>query len=300
MKYGKYLVGGIALAMLAATPAYAQEGGSDLKYAVTAELGYGNRQAEAEEANEWGTSVFSADLSGAILWRGFSGQIDYVYEDFSTDGEGLADDDDLPKTNSAAGVHLSYRDPSLFLVGAFYGYGWTDMAVTTPAYEVSFYGIEGQYYTDNITLYAQIGWGDNEAGDDTEEEGFVDGTFYRAAVRWFPNDNMSFQASLGYGETDSYIDGFPGVSPDAGEFRDWGMKWQMRLQDSLPLYITAGYRGSHFDATTEDDMAQEQVFGLGLKIVFGPSSLKDNDRNGANLDLPMFIVRGNGFAEVID
>ena len=69
---------------------------------------------------------------------------------------------------------------------------------------------------------------------------------------------------------------------------------------SYPVYGTLGYRGANYDATTENDHATEHVFKAGIKILFGANTLKQNDRYGATLDLPMLPVRANGLTENID
>jgi hypothetical protein len=100
-----------------------------------------------------------------------------------------------------------------------------------------------------------------------------------------------------YAEAKPYIDG-----DDNGKFWSWGASFERKLFDlhRHPVYWSLSYRGSEFDATTEDDILTEHVFKVGLKVLFGATDLKQNDRYGATLDLPMLPVRANGFTELID
>ncbi len=299
MKYGKYLVGGIALAMLAATPVYAQEGGSEPVFAIVGDVWAGVRILnDGDDGDgERGSTELGIDVKASIpIYAGFTGQLDARYESYDSDSDAVSGEDDMPESLTNLGVHLSYRDPSTFLVGLFYGYGMVPLVDNPPDYEVNYYGIEGQYYLENVTLYGQYAMVDSTQDDPSEVEGYHDGWLVRVAVRWFPSDDTRLGAEMSYGETDTYVD-----SSDPGEFRAWGINGRTRIAASVPLYLTGDYRNGMFDATEgEDDGMNESVFMLGISYQFGPGTLKSNDRRGATLDLPVFATRAHGFAEILD
>ena len=75
-----------------------------------------------------------------------------------------------------------------------------------------------------------------------------------------------------------------------------GAEGQVYLDD-YPVYATAAYRGGYYDATTQGDNGDEHMFMAGVNILFGPSTLKDNDRLGAALDLPRLPARAAPWGE---
>ncbi len=154
-------------------------------------------------------------------------------------------------------------------------------------------GGEVQAYLDDFTLYGQGGYADFQVDD--SPEGFVEGWFVRGVGRWFITPDMMVEAEVSYGETDTFIDG-----NDAGEFWNWGVKGKMRISSSMPIYGVLAYRGGDYDATTEGDDGDEHVVLVGVSILFGPTTLKQNDRRGATLDMPLLPGRAAAWTEGLD
>lgn len=253
----------------------------------------GNRDLDSTDEGTGHTFELSSTSAYNIpIWNSFSIQIDGVGE-YYTGLNGHAD----VKNNSAVGLHLSYRDPGRGLIGIFGGYAWSKLKSGHDAdkYEMAMIGAEAQAYLGNLTLYAQAGYGNNTKG--ASGEGFNEGWFVRGVGRYFFTPNTKLEAEISYAEADPYIDG-----NDKGKFTGWGVSLDHKLFDvrSYPVYGTLGYRGAYYDATTEGDHATEHVFKAGIKVLFGANSLKQNDRYGATLDLPMLPVRANSLTENID
>ena len=200
-----------------------------------------------------------------------------------------------PEAAYAAGGHLSYRDPHSFLVGIFgaasNGSNETDEEPADVGFIV---GGEFQIYLDNLTLYAQGGYGDAQI-DPGEPEGFVEGWFVRGVGRYFMDPDTMIEAEVSYGETDQYVDG-----DDKGEIWNWGIKYKQRVAEEMPLYGFVAYRGGHYDATTEDDDGTEHAVLAGISFQWGATTLLQNDRYGANLDMPMLPARASAWAEALD
>jgi hypothetical protein len=254
------------------------------------QISLGNR--DLDSSDEGTGQTIELNSTGAYnipFWNSFSAQISSVGEyNFQLNGS-----DDV-KRNNAVGLHLSYRNPNKGLIGMFGGYGWSKTK-SNDKYEMAMIGAEAQAYLGNLTLYAQAGYGNNTKGD--TGEGFNEGWFARGVGRYFFTPDTKLEAEISYAEADPYLDGNA-----KGKFTGWGVSLDHKLFNvrSYPVYGTLGYRGAYYDGTTEGDHATEHVFKAGIKILFGANTLKQNDRYGATLDLPMLPVRANGLTENID
>jgi len=98
-----------------------------------------------------------------------------------------------------------------------------------------------------------------------------------------------------YGEANDYVD-----DSDDGEFWNWGVKAKFKLWDDMPFYATLDYQGGYYDATTEDDTVETHALLAGISFQFGPATLKDNDRYGATLDMPLLPSRAASIEETLD
>jgi hypothetical protein len=256
-------------------------------------LSLGNRDLDStDEGTGQTVELNSTGAYNIPFWNSFSAQISSAGEYYFQ----LNDHADT-KRNNAVGLHLSYRIPSKGLIGIFGAHAWSKLKSghDVDKYEMAMVGAEAQAYLGNLTLYGQAGYGNNTKGD--PGEGFNEGWFVRGVARYFLRPDTKLEAEFSYAEADPYIDG-----NDKGEFTGWGASLDHKLFDvrSYPVYATLGYRGAYYDATTENDHATEHVFKAGIKVMFGASTLQQNDRYGATLDLPMLPVRANSLAENID
>lgn len=219
----------------------------------------------------------------------FSAQLDLQVEKYFD-----TSDEYNPLGSAMTGGHLSYRDPDLFLLGVFGGAAMPSMQGQPSPSRIGWIGgVEGQLYLNDFTLYGQGGYGDIRVDDDPE--GFVKGWFVRGVGRYFFMDDYMLQGDVSYGETKKFIDG-----DDKGKFWNWSVKAVGRLMDTMPLYGTLEYRGGHYDSTTEGDKGGDHAVLVGLSIRLGTATLKENDRYGATLDLPMLPVRAASWVEALD
>jgi len=214
-------------------------------------------------------------------------QLDAERETYNQSG------DDVAQSSSAIGFHASYKIQDTGLVGLFYARGIAE-SEDSENEDGWLTGLEGQYYFgDEFTLYGQAGVGRIRVDD---HEGFLeDGRFGKIALRYFPLEDTMIEFTVAKAAVNAYIDG-----NDDGKFISYGLKAETRLIDSMPLYGVATYRVSRFDATTEDDLTKDTALMLGVSYRFGVSSLRDNDRNGVTLDMPMQPIRAAGFTEGLD
>ena len=182
--------------------------------------------------------------------------------------------------------HVSYRDPNMFLIGLFGGLGEVYIDGDDDA-DMAFAGVEGQYYWNDLTLYLQGGWLDGDDPDNSDV--FHDAWFIRGEGRYFWGDNTMFSAQLAYanGEQDS------GSGYDMDVW-GWGVRAEHQFDQfhQFPVGVFAAYEGGHYDngccGPGDRGRYTEHVFLAGGKFVFGPPSLKQNDRGGATLNLPRF------------
>lgn len=264
-----------------------------LVFAALGELSGGYRHADSTDyVNLSGGMLSGAARASIPVMDRFSVQLDGDLEVYLA-GDGQSWE---PLGLWLAGGHASWRDPSRGLIGVFgaAGYGLQTGFDNSRDYEIGYMlGAEGQVYFNDITLYGQAGYGNFES--DNEPEGFIEGWFLRGVGRWFPSDDSLLEAELSYGHTRQFVDGV-----DDGEIWNWGLQGVMRVSEALPLYATAGYRGGHYDATTAGDDGSEHMVMVGVNVLFGANSLKDNDRLGATLDLPRLPARSAPWGEGLD
>lgn len=231
-----------------------------------------------------------------------------VSAQFDAQGEFNFDNQDYaPRGGYMLGGHLSYRDPSHFLIGGFAGFGQAAYNDETDfdgfGYVV---GAEGQVYVDRLTLYGQAGVGDfkvDNSGSDVAE-GFINGWFARGVARYFFTDDFYAEGEYAYGYTNCYIDNDCAPDEDAGIFHNWGAKAVFRLPHTdMPAYMTLAYQGGSYYATDDEDTGIEHAFRVGLKVLLGKGgnpTLFANDRYGATLDMPMLPVRAASWTEALD
>lgn len=198
------------------------------------------------------------------------------------------------KENAAYTLHASYRNPQTGLVGIYGGQSRSTLN-HYDLYQMDYWGVEGQWYLSDATVYLQLAQGD-QTDSDGEKEGFVSGANGRAAFRYFINDDFMIQPSYEVGHSDKFID-----SEDEGSFNIRQISAEMRLMKSLPLYGKVMFSESEYDSKRgENDSLDEVVYGVGVNYYFGVTSLKHNDRYGATLETPMLPTRANAFAEIVD
>ncbi len=209
----------------------------------------------------------------------FSVQLDAFAERNNVD----TDDDGATRIHGFGG-HLSFRDPTMGLIGVFGGIGRADASDDE---KVRWAGVEGQYYFDNITLYGQLGWMESNSDHDALD---FDHLFARGVARYFLNDDMLLEGELAY--TQGTIHG------EDMDLLGWGAKFKFGLFDT-PLYMSVGYRGTHGDENNGEE-ATEHLGFVGLSIPFGTHTLMEKDRLGATLDTPTFQTRAANWTSALD
>jgi hypothetical protein len=191
-----------------------------------------------------------------------------------------------PRYSYLGAAHLSWRDPSSFLLGMFGGAATVDNAgIDTFAH---FVGGEAQFYVNNVTLYAQAGY------VDYSQQGFApnivldEGFFARGVLRWFLGNGSRLQLSGQYSEAD-YITGFG--TPDMKSFAigaRYDFDLNLPIAGQTPLFI--GYRGVFTEnCTNNNDFADtsEHTIMVGTSYSFSGDRITV-DRSGATLDTPDF------------
>ncbi len=212
---------------------------------------------------------------------GFSFQVDASLEStssLSTLGRGVF-----------IGGHLSWRDPSRFLVGVIGGIGNGDVDGDFPGgvdlenYNAYLLGVEGQLYMDDTTFFKQVGIARAyEEGDPDNEP--LDLVFVRGGVRHFMGD-MVFDAEIGIA-TGTFDGGSSGLTDVS--IVTWGAGVEKQLNIGQQVSAFARYEGSmHSLAYCSATMTEHRIL-LGLRAAFGGQSAKDRDRNGVTGDLPRF------------
>lgn len=203
------------------------------------------------------------------------------------------------------GLHVSARDPSRGLVGAFAAFGQGKGDSVNGRQNFWAVGGEAQYYADDTTFYLQAGYLDSNPQPSETDNGQLDGLhsafFVRGVARWFMTPDSRLQGEVAYAHGKQDNDGpDPNVDPNPNRPFDmdviqWGARYDTVLS-GLPLIdegtVFIGYRGIHFDnlCCDDEDTARftEHTVMAGFAYRFGGSTLKEFDRVGATLDLPNF------------
>ncbi|MEM7632940.1 MAG: hypothetical protein AAF299_00165 [Pseudomonadota bacterium] len=179
--------------------------------------------------------------------------------------------------------HFSWRDPSRGLFGVFGGVAASSHNDSGPTYRTNlrFVGGEAQVYIDNLTLYAQAAYVDQEG------ELTGDGFFARGVGRWFTDSDTRFQVEGLFAN----LDFFDGQTGDYDIFQ-WGARFDTVWNDapivgSLPIMIA--YRGTLRDGCLgvgPDTDTSDHTIMAGFSYHWGATSKLDSDRRGATLDTP--------------
>jgi hypothetical protein len=149
-------------------------------------------------------------------------------------------------------------------------------------------GAEAQWYWQQFTLYAQVGYDATLNSVDVEVDS-VNAWFIRGTGRYFINPNFLIEGTVMYanGNVDAACCGVPSVGFQTWT---WGVKGEWRFA-TAPFSVFAKYQGSE---TNYDNSDVADLFGakvtdhrvlLGLKLHMGDRTLQQTDRAGATLDI---------------
>lgn len=159
-------------------------------------------------------------------------------------------------------------------VGRIGGFAGVTNAFDEKAWGV---GMEGEFYQEDYTIAAHAGIFDaNE----------LDTNFWALGgqMRFFQNDFLRFDASLGYLKGDFYDEEAKGLTIGfGGEY----------MLPGTPLSLTAGAHRVALDFDDDSEVSAD-TFTLGVRYNFG-ASLRERDRGGASLSGIESMITGLGF-----
>jgi hypothetical protein len=286
----KALAAGVALASVALSGGSFAESASDFSGRFGFETGVA-RLADTDSDGSSRPFIFEGD--GALnIPVGDSYSVQLTVD---TSSNGRYYSDDGPQGRSQFGVHFNRRNPDSGLLGVFAaaGRGFSAEQDSERANMGSVAGIEAQKYWSSLTLYAQAYYADFRIDDSDIEK--VQGIFGSLEGRYFISDETMLSLGLAMGSSEKYIDG-----DDRGDFTGASLKVKHRISKNNPLYLTGQYRAGKFDATSEGDIAYESTFMIGVQALFGAGTLKQNDRRGATLDVPVLAAQAASWLEQLD
>jgi hypothetical protein len=185
------------------------------------------------------------------------------------------------------GGHWSWRHHQQYLFGLFGGVGdaGSTFGFTESSQRHGLIGGEAQWYWQQFTLYAQVGY------DTTLNSTFgidsINAWFVRGTGRYFINPNFLIEGTVMYANGNIDFSGDPSIGFQTWT---WGVKGEWRFA-TAPFSVFAKYQGSE---TKYDDSDSFGIFGakvtdhrvlLGLKLHMGDRTLQQTDRAGATLDV---------------
>lgn len=236
------------------------------------------------------------------FWNGWHGDTVATQLDFNAQVTSALAYDPQDPTSSQwvnGAVHVAYRNPELFAVGAF---GAAQRAATGwDALGMALAGVEGQAYLDDLTIYLQAG----VAYTSPTEPGFYNyrdyGTFafVRGVLRYFLTDNLKLSAEGTYGEGEIGYYTFSGQNGNDPEHEGATVPGKLAIArlgvdyrpDDGDASFFAAYEASYltqsWDGVTRSSLNQRVL--AGIKVDFGADTLKSRDREGVTWDVPNVV-----------
>jgi hypothetical protein len=187
------------------------------------------------------------------------------------------------------GGHWSWRNPQQYLFGLFGGVGDAGgNGLLVGSQRHGLIGGEAQWYWQQFTLYAQVGYDTTLNSAAFSEVDTMNAWFIRGTGRYFINPNFLIEGTVMYanGDVDPTSSG-----PSVGfQTWTWGVKGEWRFA-TAPFSVYAKYQGSEttyddsrFWSTSDAKVTDHRVL-LGLKLHMGDRTLQQTDRAGATLDI---------------
>ncbi len=277
----------------------------DLLLSGSVDLSAGNvfMQTHAESDKDYPNNTGRISGEARVNLPFFSNaslQLDVTGEaDFNND---YGDDDSIDdyENQILGGAHLNYRSPEHYLLGIWGSVG--EAQILNQDSETGWMGgIEAQYYFGNTTLYGQAGLFASSARD-KHSETLEKAQFGRAVVRHFIDPNMSVSAEFLYGRGDDGADDTKFI-----DFASWSLEGEKRFADS-PVSFSVSYEGNYIGNSRNTDVSDEKserliehVFMAGISFKFGSTTLLQEDRYGATLDIPLAPLRAAVYsADIVD
>ena len=190
--------------------------------------------------------------------------------------------------NETVAGHLSFRDPTRGLLGAFVGFANTnDYDPDTGVDTYAFGGVEGQVYLGNLTIYAQAGvagqiggaYGgpSSSGGYDPNHE-----VFAQATMRFFPQPNTKLEASIGHIDGTIWGTGYPTYDIHA-----LTLAAEVEHQFAAKPFSIFARASGFADPGNETGDISEYSLVAGIRFRLGHFvSLQDEDRSGTTLKAP--------------
>jgi hypothetical protein len=242
----------------------------------------------------WNHETETGETENSRAWViGGAGRVNYwwsrnasVQFDVQGDGASYTGQTSGPTRFSAhselIGAHVNWRNEQ-GLIGVFAGAGDVSPDELMPgAARHGLGGVEGQLYWNQFTLYGQAGY-DSTIGGLSSGPGTLDTVwawFVRGTGRYYVTPNLRLEGTLQYANgSHDFTAIAPNVSFDT-------LLWRGKVEykfDASPFAIFGAYQG------TRTSFIPERVFDhrvlAGMRIYFGDSTLRANDRSGATLDI---------------
>jgi hypothetical protein len=301
MKHARFRVSVASLATLLSTTLVPSlslaQGLADGVGDIGLTFGYNDVADNRDSSADVGFAVLDGSFSfpvGSGMLLGFDAS--YRFDDLASDPD-FSDDED-PDSQYTLGAHALWRAGPDTRLGLFLAYGDTLMQneARSDNFDYWLVGVEARHFVnDNVMGYAQFALGDKGRTGDDDGEGFNDGQVMRLGATYFLKDHSAFTLDLEYASADPYIDG-----DDAGRFYGVTLGGETRLRPDAPLMATYFVRYNKIDATTENDSLDELQVGLGIKVVFGATSLREAARAGRSIGTPYLPSRASAWTEFID
>jgi hypothetical protein len=242
----------------------------------------------------------NVDLKAKGLWN-LGGELDVQVDLFHERASNLFDIDGKDSGANLGGtVHLIHSIENRARLG-FAGSLWSnDTLFSSGDRSEARYGlaaVEGQFFDTNWTLSGQMGLFD-QIGCDAPCAGTIeDGTYIQGKIRYFLNDNTSLSLATtqmwGSLNTNDPIFGGKALS-DSTSHTLWRLEAEHRFANT-PLSGLVAFSHERNETEFNNITLDTNTVWLGVRFYLDQTTLKANDRAGAEFETPTF---GNSLESV--
>jgi hypothetical protein len=271
----------VAAATLVA-PASAREMMGDVR------LGLGHNWVDESFGGEGFLDGFSGDIESNFTSFSGAARVNLPYSDTvsiqldidadaSLDQSLFSGGDAASPAATVFGGHINYRDED-GLLGVFAGAGRVNAIISAPVYMA---GFEGQYFTPDWTLSAQVGYLDSDDALLLQNAGMV-----KLGATYYASPKLKLLGNLAYVDGENGLYGSENI--DVTEWA-WTLGVHYWFGKSIPVSGFFEYKGRAEELSSSDlGTADVDVHTVSAGVVFhfGGDSFKSADRDGVAVELP--------------
>lgn len=251
---------------------------------ISGGLGWGGLNTNGVNPTQDNGLIGQARVSGAYTDKtGLGGQMDVVYSSQSISNTYI---ETLNMSAFDIAAHLFYRNENL-LGGAFMqrrtvNLSYGNMNVSAPVINTNMYGVEGQAYVGNVTLYGQVGGQTMQSIYNGGTNG-ISGVIGSLEARYFIKENWRVEAGYSYAGLSTSNVNYSDI-PFKTNSNTFLVGSEYRIENTpVSLFAQYEYSNQAYPSYYEGSSNTSRAL-VGFKVSFGTGTLLQRDRSGATLN----------------